>query len=613
MQLNEIKDIVSGVVNLYREGKGLFEKQNKPIDYHSTYTLSVDQYQQIRVHSVKGVKPDLLIAKRSPNQTEEEFNYVKENYKQVTLPVFVDTVSTIQRSFNDNNWNLEYIEDSKDDSLKAYLDEGLKETPLRMPLEAWIKGVVPSIKMRDAMGCIVVKPWFIPTTEVGGEVVISGERFEPVPYYYDCTQVVSYDENKYYLFLTKDKSPVKVGERTVNEGLVYELYDKNIIWVIRQVGQKKDYTFEYIPYFEHNLDKLPVSRLKGLYDYTEDGVPYWFSPFLFVADILDEAVLDACNLRSIKNKCVYPYRVMVGAFCDNTLEINGEIQNCNMGYFNDLTLGKRITCSSCNGSGLKNRVSPLGEMLLNPETAFGDGEAGVAGKAMYYVEPTASTTDTLRKEIDTFLNQARAILHLRTSATEVQPSQDMTATGQQLDQKALYAFIKNISDQIFELYEFCIDMIGQMRYEDYQKPTLTYPVNFDFKGESEYLAEIGDAIEKQVPQVAVQAITMKYLNSLFYNDGQQAMYFEIIKEADRLFTMSDDDIALKLTRGIVAPYEAILHDSATTFISELILEDPGFLEKEMDVKIEALIQKAKDKAGEIKPPSTNIVDSILNR
>lgn len=609
MELNEIKDIISDTVDLVRKD---WKKQTP--EYYDGYKYAIDMKDDIRVHSERGVKPTKLISKRSPNQTDEEFKYVLENYKQITHPVFVDLISTIQRAFNDNNWSIEYVQDDREDTLKDYLEEGLKNTPLQMSLESWIKSVVPPVKMTDAMGCIAVKPWFIPTVETEDGEVVSGERYEPVPYYYSCDQVVSYLENEYFLFLMKEKSDVYIGDQRVKEGLIFEFYDKEAIWIIRQVGKKDAFEFEYIEYVK--VTSLSVTRLKGI-PFMYEGRLMWASPFISVVDILDEAVLDACNLRSIKNKCVYPYRIMLADICDATYKTpEGEILRCDSGHYNDLAHERMIPCKTCAGTGRKSRVTPLGEMLILPKDAFSEGDTGFNQPPMSYVSPLIDTPQFLREEINKFLDQGRAILHLRTSASEVSGSEDMTATGKAIDQKSLYAFIKGISDQIFELYEFVIDKIGDQRYgEDYEKPSLTYPVNFDLKGEAEYLTEIGEAVKNGVPQIAVNALTNKYLESLFYNDGESSMAYEIIKEADRLLTMSDDDILMKSQRGIIAPYEVILHDSAFTFIKELIAETPTFLLADMDTKVQALIEKAKAKAAEVKPssPATSVIDTILNR
>ena len=281
MNIQDISALVDNVVKLWKEKNGGWKKTDELPEYYDSYIPIVEMMEHIKVHAVKGVFPSKLIAKRSPNQTDKEFEYVKENYKQITLPVYVDLISTIQRAFNDNNWSIEYPVDENDDSLEIYLYSGLKNTPLKMSLEEWVKGVLPSIKMMDANGCVVVKPYEIPTVETEEGEVISGERFEPVPFYYRCDQVVSYLEGEWYLFLTDERSNVTVGERVEKTGLIYEFFDKNVIYRVVQIGAKKDYNFEIVPYYVHNMGETPVTRLKGRAVYFGSEL-IWQSEFLSV-------------------------------------------------------------------------------------------------------------------------------------------------------------------------------------------------------------------------------------------------------------------------------------------------------------------------------------------
>ena len=59
--------------------------QKKPIGFHDLYSESVQMAEHISYHAVKGVYPTELFKYRSPNQTDKEAQYIKENYKQHTL------------------------------------------------------------------------------------------------------------------------------------------------------------------------------------------------------------------------------------------------------------------------------------------------------------------------------------------------------------------------------------------------------------------------------------------------------------------------------------------------------------------------------------------------
>jgi len=46
-----------------------------------------------------------VVCQTSPNQTDIEAQYIKDNYKQVTLPFALNYVSTVTRAFADLLWN----------------------------------------------------------------------------------------------------------------------------------------------------------------------------------------------------------------------------------------------------------------------------------------------------------------------------------------------------------------------------------------------------------------------------------------------------------------------------------------------------------------------------
>jgi len=288
------------------------------------------------------------------------------------------------------------------------------------------------------------------------------------------------------------------------------------------------------------------------------------------------------------------------------------------GYVNDSAMESKLICPGCKGSGLKSRISPFGVMLIKTPSMVSQGDAPLNQAPMEFVSPSMSTPEFLMKKIASDEMRARNILHLNTSSSNVQGGDSQvnpgaeTATGQVMDLKALYAFIKPISDQIFSIWEFLIDAIGFQRYgEKYQKPLLTYPNTFDFYTEADYMNNIATAVKSGMPPFVVRTILYNYLKSLFYNEKQTANVFDLIYNSDRIITMSQQDASLALSKGLVERWEMILHESALTFVSELVEGNADFFEQDFDAQKLALIEKAKAKADEITPlTQSNPQDNI---
>jgi len=139
-----------------------------------------------------------------------------------------------------------------------------------------------------------------------------------------------------------------------------------------------------------------------------------------------------------------------------------------------------------------------------------------------------------------------------------------------------------------------------MRYgENYRQPTIKRPVNYDFYLESDYLAQINEAIMAKQPPFVIQSIIYKYLQTLYYPDVQGQQIFNLISQADRLLTMTLDEINLKLSKGLVDKWEVVLHDSAINLVNSLMMENPAFFEQDFETQLAQLIERAKNIAANI--------------
>ena len=579
--------------------------QKKPIGFHDLYSESVQMAEHISYHAVKGVYPTELFKYRSPNQTEKEAQYIKENYKQHTLPVFLDYLNTINRAFSDGNWGINYKEDAEsfkeaDLTFQSYIENDL---PTYGSLENFIKGVLPSIKTIDANGFIAVRPEEISYVEdEEGTPVIANELYEPTVYYFHSKKVVDYEEKEWYLFLSSDNSVVSHGVGQEESGNIYELYTQNAIYFITQYGRKSENLFRVDVFFIHNLGSCQVEQLKGIPTLKDDDL-LWQSPFLYATDLLDLVATNANFLQALINSCVFPVKVMFGSPCEFR-DTDGNV--CSEGQIS--VDGLLRSCPSCNGIGLKSRISPLGTLLLNPSTKFAVGEEKSTQDPLKYVSPEVHTLDFISQKIESDNEKARKILHLQTSNSTTKGTENLTATGMVIDNKSMYAFVKPISDQIFSLYEFCLNAIGQQRYGDsFEYVDITYPKTFDFKSAEDYLVDIGKATASNLPPAFIQLLLIQYINA-YYGDNQKSTeIFKLVMNADRLVGMSQDEINMKLARGTAAKWEDILHSSILSFINEANASDDKFMEKDLESQIEIVQTMAKTKADDINKGATPLI------
>lgn len=614
-----LKDLESLVAEMAKKLKENTKIENKKslikgvIDFHDTYTIACSYRDRVKTHAEVGGFPANLFLERAPNQTDKEFDYIKGNYKQNTLPVYTDFHSTVSRAWSDGNWSINYKEDAaifQEDTLQNYLE---KKIELFGSLENYWKAAITHLRNVDPNGVVATRPESIAGVEIdGGEIIADSTVLpEPQPYYYRCDQVIYRNPKVGYLILTDERIPILYADKMMNIGFVMEFYDETTVYRIKQTGKYTDFKFETKVFFVHNEGVIPVTELKAIPQLVERNIVY-MPEFLYACDNLDLALVNAQYLQvSIANSC-FPYRVMVGNSCDfqDKDTETGQVLNCESGYISypDQT---RRPCPSCHGSGLKDRVSPLGVLLLSKEDWSGSGDKSFADKAMYYVSPDVDALDFVKKKVLEDLEASRRIMHLQTSTTEVKANPNDTATGQQIDQKAQYAFIKPISDNLFSGFEFTIDRIGYQRYgEKYQKPTVTYPNTFDYNTEQDYLKQISEAQKAGLPPFIIHTIFHKFLRTLYYYEQTTTDVFRLIVSSDRILTMPSDEAEAKLAKGLVEKWEIVLHDSAVTFVDELRKEYPDLFEQDLSQQIELLQGKAKDLAKSIVSPSQSLQTSV---
>jgi hypothetical protein len=615
MESEKIKAIIDNVLSVRKTlDKKTYSVNKETPEYYSGWAVMVKQANDIKHHAVVGKFPERLFAEAAPNQTKKEYDYSKKVYRQITLPVFLDLISSLQRPLNDKNWSIEYKEDDKqykDFTLQDYLENDL---PVYKSIESFLKNVLPPIKTIDANGVIVVKPYGMydayekaEDKKEENETDVESELLEPYPVYYPIESILAYKEDEYLMVETKEKSLVEFGGQKKRDGLVFEFYDENSIYVIKQVGKKQDYEFEIIEYLKHDWDRLPVIKNMGV-PVMDGEVMHYQSPFIYSVPLLDNAALFATYVNVSSISCVYPHKVMIGNVCSFEDDNHNK---CLDGQIYDHDTKKYYTCPACEGIGIKDRTSRLGTILLKPRTREDEGESNFSNAPLQFISPETNALEFLEEKVDKDLMKARQILHLHTNNSNVKGSEDMTATGMALDLKAMYAFLQPQIYQLFEILEFTIDAIGWQRYgEYYKKPVINYPQFFDFVTEEDTMQQLSNAMKNGLPPQLTRMYIERFLRSMYFSEVEQGKIVEIIMAADRLLPFNSDDIRLKEGRGTIENWEIVLHDSGIHFIKELIDEDEGYL----DLPKEEQIKKLKDKAKGALPKNKAdvLLDEIAN-
>lgn len=610
--IEEIERIVQGVVKLlkpYDIKTGYMGEQYREVawkdipEYWPGYKKAIKYMEAIRVHSEIGDFPEKLFKVRAPNQTEAEYEYIKANYRQVTLPVFMDYISTMQRPFFEGNYSIDYQtekwKDAYTNERNTLQDYAESNVTLVGNLENYMKMFVAQIKAIDANGVIAVKPKNIPVRidDDGQAYVDNSQMFEPVPVYYSTDKKLAFKKNEYYLIHTDEQSEVMYANSLKNKGHVFEFYDDTNIWQIRQVGNYVDFKFEYFIYFEHGWGKVPVHELLGVPQALDSRHVINISPFHYAVPNLNNALVSTQFMNASKDRAMFPYLVMMGRPCDMEYKNeDGQISTCSNGEIWDSALSAMRTCPRCHGNGQVLNLGPFGGMLIPATDELNNANKITAQSAMHWVSPPTEALEFVRDCIAQDFQNAKNILHQQTSNTVVKGTENLTATGQVLDNKSMFAFVKTPSDQMFSIWEFILDAIGFMRYgPDYVKAILISPDTFDYLTDSDYVSKISEAQKAGLPPWVMHSLIFKYLSTLYYNEKERAAVFTLIINTDRIMTLSHGDMMIEVARGLVQPWEATIHVSAINLVAELVIANPNYLEQDLKAQQDQLIALAKTK------------------
>lgn len=582
------------------------EYKEEEINYYPGFKEVVVQYERILTHSQEGYFPKELFENRSPNQTDEELAWIRKNYKQITLPVYLDWMNTLGRAWHNSNWSIQFQEEDKKYEGQYFRDYIENELPLYGDYLTFTTQIHPYIKTQDPVGVEVVKPYEYEYKENDkGEKYLDDQvLLNPTSFYYPCKQVLKYEEDSICIIETGEKSLVEYMGKPQNKGYIFEVHTVDSIYKIYQVGKYVDYTFQIELELNHNWGQMLANRLGGIPKLINNKL-FYESPFIYAVDNLDLALLDNSNLMASKAKCVYPVRVMVGSECDFVAN-NGN--RCNDGKIGSDTDGvyKESTCPKCMGSGLKNRISPMGELLWSPD---GMQDKQVSGtEILRYVSPEIHTLEFLDKQIDKFMDRAYSMLHMSTTTDKANVNAP-TATLTNVENKALMASIKMQSDQQFDALEWRLAAYGYLRYgTDYKAPLIIRPVTFDFTTEKDYLELLKFARESGASPVIIRQILIKYITSIYFTNSNSEDAFTLLLSVDTIIEKTSEEIDIMIARNEIYIWQSIIHNSGINIIQDLFTLNPNFFEQPFETQKEQVIEEAK----KMEPETINPVTNVLN-
>lgn len=599
----------NGELKRYEAGKKQQQKRWPWPEFWPGYNEAVKERDELAVHIEFGVFPEHLFRERAPNQTEEEFEYIRANFKQVTLPSYVDYENTFRRGVH--NIRLSFGETEQAMDFETYTENRIGELG---DFVKWEQGLLPKIKTLDPMGIICTMPTNVPVVEGlndEGEPVLvidDSQMVEPQPNYFPVQNVWGYEHGIWYALLRDERSEVMFGGTRKRMGFVFWVVDDTFCYRVAQSGNAVDLTFTTTVHFQHDTGYPPCIFLMGT-PVWKQGKLVWQSNYIPAKPAFDTVLLDSTYLMSSKSNAGYPMRIMAGNHCEY---IDADMYRCMrgilMGVSEDgktpISKGK---CPNCV-NGVTANLSPHGVMYTKEQERGATGSPLSVHDAMTFVQPDPSVMQFMQTQIDANLNEGRRVMHL-SSEQPMQGGDVKTATQAGIDVKAQMAFIRPVVDQMFEILNFTLDAMARQRYGPNVEAvyTLVPATTFDLRTEADYLKEFTDSTELP-PSLRQGALEGYYRTRYQGSDMEQA--YEAIFQADRLIAATPEEIAVMQAKGSLEPWELALHNEALS-IYERLAVDKAFIDLDRFEKADRMKEAARERTVTPVAPAVSMTDKLL--
>lgn len=595
-----ILDIVAKI-QAWAERQKKHSKKEEDKYFSEEQMLTAEHAEALSYHAVYGVFPEKLIKSAAPNETTEEFNYRKDNYKQITKPAWDKAQSFVYRIWNKQNYSIEWSDEE-------YEDYFTYNFPKYENYLSFFRDVVTKVKLSDPNAVLVVKPYDLPymEQEQDGEVYLvpdQSQEIQPFVCIYDSDDVFIFEEGEYCVVLREERTWIKDGQKKVKEGYWFEIYDKEAIYFLKQYGQKKDYTFEFELYYEHGFSSLPAWRLKGIPVYDEE-LYYYHSYFSGALPNLDLAAFMSSTMTGSIAKTAFPTRWY---YEDSCKTCGGE------GSVMDYDTNSRTACLSCKGSGKSFTFSWGKDYVIQiPENSADAARFDIGSlptPPFGVSNPGTETIEFLDKKIESLIEGAFANLNIDISNAP----NGQTATESKIDREEAFSFLMQFSHELFDLLGRSLDAMVWMRWmTEESQVEITAPNEFTIRSSEALTKEFSEAQDASLPAPYLNKLLGEAIRQRFNGDAHMERVIEVVTMLDPLMTKTEVQIASMLNIGAIQKWQIVLHANIFQFIDELERENPNFIEGDVYADI---LPKLKEKAEGmviVTPNPNDTLNNLLN-
>jgi hypothetical protein len=495
--------------------------------------------------------PSRIYKEKHPNLTEEEYNYIKKNYRNPVKSLFGKALFTIKKIYKDGNFSI-ITED----------EEAISDLT-NMNLLNWFKNIYTDSTIIDPN---LLLTFHVKATELkvnSDGSIAQNERLPIYPYIVSYSDIIYKDKNTLAFYIKGDYDLNIVLMNYKDGVLLYEQYNINTLKDNKNIKP----TFS-IPF--RNLKESKFWRngdgVKKIIDNELEVESY----FAQAVPVLDDIIFNSIDRSAIEARFNFPTRWYYAESCD-TCSGQGTIHE-----FDEHNKPCEVHCHKCQGTGKTNDFGIFRDYKLPMPRAGFDGETTLPNPAVGYVSPPQEPQKYLTERIKEDKDVAFDWLGINYSNSNAKASE--TALGKMIDREELYSSLDSYLRDFGVTMQWFIDIFVDLKYPEKQDLSVVLKLYSNFKTTSS--AEINlmftQLLSENAPMNVVRPLLKEYYDSIY-----QTEKYDIV---DKYFMYKSDD----MTRNL---YAAGLRTAEMVVISQNIMKWVDMIELGTEESVHAQLME----------------------
>lgn len=552
--------------------------------YHKFYKQACQYALDLAIHADEEPPGELLTARR-PKESNDIKKYRETIYIHKTEAPIAKVRTSLMKIRKSQDWMIKYKDEENsrivaEESLRTYTE---KTFPKYQSFTNWFFDVCFNQYLIDANAVAFIMPNNL--KETGGSYAIGegNEYLRPYPVIYNSHQVLNYS-SEYYLLHSAEKSTYQHKGRTYDDGEIYYLIDKQVIYELRQSSPKPD--FDVIEY-RHDLGVLPVVSLNGMVKKEMRELCLYKSRISPMVPELKEALREYSDLQA---------EVVQHLHSTLWTKAPQKCTNCNgIGK----VIGKtkaQINCPSCKGKGTFP-FNPYEVMEVREPKA---GETGITGEPAGFIQKQTEIVKIQNERVQDHIYYSYASIGFEfLMSTPLNQS----GTAKAYDRSEIDNFSHSVAEDVVRIIDRCYFIFGEYRHrvivpnaQDRKEllPYIPVPQKYDILSEQFTLDEVTKLKTANIDTGIINATLIDYANKKFGNDEDMKNFVVSCIILDPFASENEDALLMKLQNGGISKEAYTVHCNIKTFVKRAVEKDENFYSLSFADKTKVIIDFAKE-------------------